>query len=143
MHYEQTLEIAAPPDTVWRVLTDVERWPEWARSTRDLRFIEGNRIAVGARANIGLAGSLFPTIWEVTSVDEGRSFVWENRAPGVRNIAGHYVEATNNGAKVRLTIDISGVLGTLMRPYLAYVTRRNVGWEIAGLKQRSEERARA
>jgi hypothetical protein len=29
-----------------------------------------------------------------------------------------------------------------MRPYLSYVTRRNVGWEIAGLKSRSEELAR-
>jgi carbon monoxide dehydrogenase subunit G len=138
VHFEQTIEIAAPPERVWQVLTDVERWPEWARSTRSLTFERGDRIAVGARAKIGLAGSMAATAWEVTALDEGRSFVWESRQPGLRNVAGHYVEPSGAGTRVKLTIDISGPLGALMRPYLAYVTRRNVGWEIEGLKQRSE-----
>jgi hypothetical protein len=73
---------------------------------------------------------------------EGRSFVWENRTPGIRNVAGHYIEPNDGGSRARLTIDISGGLAALMRPYLSYVTRRNVGWEIEGLKRRSEALAR-
>jgi uncharacterized membrane protein len=142
MHYEQSIDIESPLEIVWSVLTDVEQWPQWARSTRSLKLESGDRILVGTRATIGLAGSMVPTKWEVTALDEGHSFVWENRMPGVRNIAGHYVEPHEGGSRVKLTIDMSGPLAALMRPYLSYVTRRNVGWEIEGLKRRSEELAR-
>ena len=142
MHYEQTIEIAAPPDIVWRVLSDVERWPEWTRSERSATLDGGGPLAVGSRAKLGVAGSPMPSIWDVTALIDGQSFVWENSQPGLRNVAGHYIEPSGAGSRVRLTIDMSGVLSVIMRPYLAYVTRRNVAWEAEGLKRRSEELAR-
>ncbi len=143
MHYERTLDIEAPPDVVWRVLTDVERWPEWTRSERSAKLETGGPLRVGSCAKLGVAGSPMHSVWEVTSLHEGRSFLWENSQPGLRNIAGHYLEPAGAGTRARLTIDMSGPLSVLMRPYLARVTRRNVAWEIEGLKRRSEELARA
>ncbi len=142
MHYERSIDIAAPPDAVWRVLADVERWPEWTRSTRSLKLENGDRLNAASRATIDLAGAP-PSRWVATAFDDGRSFVWENRQPGIRNVAGHHVDASGAGTRVRLTIDISGPLALLLRPWLAYVTRRNVGWEIEGLKRYCEGSARA
>jgi uncharacterized membrane protein len=139
MHYEQSIDIDAPADVVWRVLTDVERWPEWTRSERSAKLEADGPFRVGSRAKLGVAGSPLPSLWEVTALYEGRAFVWENKQAGLRNIAGHYVEAQGAGSRVRLTIDMSGPLAMLMRPYLAHVTRRNVAWEAEGLKQRAEE----
>ena len=28
-HFSVTVDIPAPPDRVWAVIADVERWPEW------------------------------------------------------------------------------------------------------------------
>ena len=147
MHYERTIDIEAPPDAVWRVLVDVERWPEWTRSERSAKLETEGPFRVGARAKLAVAGSPMPSVWEVTSMYDGRAFVWENKTSGLHNIAGHYIEPAGSpvgaGTRVRLTIDMSGPLSLLMRPYLAYVTRRNVAWEIEGLKRRSEELASA
>ena len=42
MDYETSVEIGAASEEVWRVLTDVERWPEWTASmTRVERLDEG------------------------------------------------------------------------------------------------------
>jgi carbon monoxide dehydrogenase subunit G len=141
MHHEQTIEIAAPPDAVWRVLADVERWPEWTPSMRSVKLEGGRPLSVGARAKLAVAGALISTTWEVTSLGAGRSFIWESAQPGMRTIAGHYIERTDAGSRVRLTIDMSGALATLMSPYLVRVTRRNVSQEAEGLKRRSEEMA--
>ena len=142
MHYEQTIDIAAPPDAVWRVLADVERWPEWTPSMRSVKLESDGPFAVGSRAKLGVAGAPMSSMWEVTSLGAGRSFVWESAQPGMRTIAGHYIEATDAGSRVRLTIDMNGPLATLMSPYLMRVTRRNVTQEAEGLKRRSEETAR-
>ena len=31
-----TITIAASPDTVWAIATDIERYPEWARDVKDV-----------------------------------------------------------------------------------------------------------
>jgi uncharacterized protein YndB with AHSA1/START domain len=31
-----TITIEAPPDTVWAIATDIERYPEWARDVKDV-----------------------------------------------------------------------------------------------------------
>jgi uncharacterized membrane protein len=32
----ETITIAAPPDQVWAIATDLERYPEWARDVKDV-----------------------------------------------------------------------------------------------------------
>lgn len=138
VQFEKTVDIAAPTGAVWRVLADIERWPEWTRSIRSAKLVDVDALSVGARAKLAVAGAGTSTTWIVTAFDAGRSFVWENSQAGVRNVAGHYIEPAGDGCRLRLTIDMSGPLALLMRPYLAYVTRRNLRWESEGLKGRAE-----
>jgi len=46
MHAEDSIEITAPAETVWRVYSDVERWPEWTASMDELCALTRAEIAL-------------------------------------------------------------------------------------------------
>jgi carbon monoxide dehydrogenase subunit G len=48
MDYQVSVDIAAPPDVVWSVMADVERWHEWTPSVRGIRLLDGGPCASGA-----------------------------------------------------------------------------------------------
>jgi uncharacterized membrane protein len=51
----QTITIAAPPERVWEIAADVERYPEWARDVKDVivrkRDDDGRPLEVEFRAS--------------------------------------------------------------------------------------------
>lgn len=132
------VEIQAPPERVWAVMRDVERWPEWTPTVKNVRLLDGGPLKVGSRAIIRQP-KLPPARWRVTELDEpGRSFTWVCWGPGVRVIAQHWVEACGEGSRATLSLRFAGVLAVLF----AYVTHglndRYLALEAKGLKQRSE-----
>jgi uncharacterized membrane protein len=132
-----TVEIDAPADRVWAVLTDAERWPEWTASVRRVSLVD-DALRVGARATIEQP-RLPQTVWTVTHLDEGREFVWEAKAPGARTVARHTVEQVGPGrTRVRLSVSQSGWLGWVMGRVYRTLTDRYLAMEAAGLKARAE-----
>jgi hypothetical protein len=78
-----TIDIDAPPETVWRVLTDFERYDEWNPFLRVLgRPNEGARLDVELRPPDGRPTKFKPTV--VTS-DHAREFRWQGHlvVPGL------------------------------------------------------------
>ena len=53
---EDSVEIAAPPQLVWDVFSDVERWSEWTDSVTSLTGLDGPALAVGKRFAIKQPG---------------------------------------------------------------------------------------
>ena len=72
------------------MFSDVERWPEWTASVTSLKALDGPGLAVGKRFEIKQP-RLPKLVWEVTALDEGTSWTWEQRSPGGRTIAVHEV----------------------------------------------------
>jgi uncharacterized membrane protein len=137
-HYERIVDIAAPSDVVWSVMTDVERWPDWTSTTKSARRLEQTPFAQGSRAELDLEGA-GPTTWRVTAFEPGRFFAWENDLRGVHSRAGHLVERDDSGSRVTLTVEQTGLIATLMSLYLGRISRRNLEVEAHGLKRRCEE----
>jgi len=133
-------EIAAPPATVWAVMRDGERWPEWTPSVTSVKLLDPRPLAVGSRVVIRQPG-FPPALWKVTELEEGRGFTWVSRAPGLRVTARHGVEPTPSGTRATLSISFGGLLGPLFGWLTRKVNVRYLGLEAAGLKQKSESAA--
>lgn len=133
-----TVDIDAPAARVWEVMSDAERWPEWTASVRKVTLLDGC-LRVGARAAIEQP-RIPRTVWTVTSVDDGRGFIWEARGLGFHATARHSVEEIGPGrARARLSVEQSGWVGAVMDRVYRRLTERYLALEAAGLKGRSEQ----
>ena len=136
-HFSITIDIHAPPDRVWAVMRDIERWPEWTASVTSVTPLDGGPLAIGARARIRQP-RLLPAVWRVTSLQDGSSFAWETRSPGVCVTARHWVEPAPGGSRATLALEFSGLFGPLVARLTRDLNQRYLALEASGLKQRSE-----
>jgi uncharacterized protein YndB with AHSA1/START domain len=132
-------EIAAPPDRVWAVIRDVERWHEWTASITRVEILGGGPLAVGKKARV-LQPRLPVAVWQVTEFVEGRSFRWETRGPGVVAAGIHAVAPRGEGSLATLALEHSGLLGPLFARLSRDITERYVRMEAEGLRERAEGR---
>jgi uncharacterized protein YndB with AHSA1/START domain len=139
--FQISVDIAAPPDVVWSVMADAERWHEWTTSVRSIRRLDSGPLRVGSRALVRQP-RFPPAIWKVTALDPGRSFTWKNGVPGMWVYAHHSVEPAEGGARAKLRLNYEGVIGRLMGRVTHAITNRYLGLEAAGLKRRSEDSLR-
>ena len=137
VEHAETVRISAPPEKVWAVYTDVERWPEWTAVMKKIERLEDGPLALGSTARIEAKGGP-PSVWTVTEFTGGRSFSWESKARGVKLVAWHVIEADGDESKVTLGARMSGTAATLLGPFLRSLAKRNVRAEAEGLKQRCE-----
>ena len=143
MFNEDAIEIDAPPQLVWDVFSDVERWPEWTASVTSLVGLDGPALAVGKRFAIKQPGML-KLVWKVTAIDPGSSWTWMQRSPGVLVSARHFVIGQPGGSTlVRQQLDQRGALGGLVGRLMVKKTKRFLELEAQGLKARSEQLSRA
>ncbi len=138
---QRSIDIDAPAARVWAVLSDVERWPEWAPTVTSVRRLEEGPLAVGSRVRIEQP-KIPPTEYTVTELEPGRSFTWKATGPGVRTTARHRLEDRGaDGTRVTLAVEQAGPVGAVMGRFYRGLTDRYLTAEAAGIKARSEGRA--
>ncbi len=137
MQLAESISIAAPPERVWALLTDIERWPEWTQSMTKLERLQPGDLAVGSKVKV-TQPKLPVNVYQVTQIEPNRYFEWRIAKPGLSIVAGHRVEPEGAGTKVTLTIDQSGLLAPVVGLMYGALTRRYVATEAQGLKARSE-----
>jgi uncharacterized membrane protein len=135
--FDISVEIDAPPERVWQVMSDVEKWPEWTESVETVKRLDTGPFRLGSRARIKQPKFL-PAVWEVTEIESPRSFTWVTRSPGLVASGKHRVESTTRGSRATLSVAYAGLLGGIVARLLAGITDRYLMFEAAGLKQRSE-----
>ena len=132
-----TIDIAAPVERVWQVMSDTDRWHEWTPSVTSVKRLGGGPFAVGSRALIRQP-RFPPALWKIIAIDPGRSFTWISTAPGLRVVAHHWVEPTAVGSRATLSLDLQGVFGGVFGRITKDITERYLAFEASGLKARSE-----
>jgi uncharacterized membrane protein len=147
LDFQISVDIGAPAEVVWSVMSDVERWHEWTASVRNIRLLDPAPLRVGSRAMIRQP-KFPPALWTVVSLDPGSSFVWKSGMPGMWVYAHHSVESIASSVdrgtaptRASLRLHYAGPLARLLGRLTRGITNRYLAMEAAGLKQRSEQRA--
>jgi uncharacterized membrane protein len=141
MIVEQTTHIEAPPDVVWRVTADVERWPEWTPTVTSVKRLSEAPFGLGSVARIKQPGQS-EADWVVTRFDPGQCFAWETKRTGLRLVGKHEISAEGGGTRNELRVHADGVLAVLLWPVLGVALRRALTEENQGLKKYCEQAAR-
>ena len=140
-HFEISVDIAAPADRTWEVMSDIDHWHEWTPSITSIRRLGGVPFALGTRA-IVRQPKFPPALWKITMIEPRKSFTWVSAVPGLLRVVGkHQVDPTPAGSRARLSLDLHGLLGGLFGQLTRGITERYIAYEAAGLKARSENPA--
>jgi uncharacterized membrane protein len=142
MTLEDTIHIAAPPDVVWAVTEEIERWPEWTPTVTAARRLDDGPFGIGSRARIKQPAQP-ETDWTVTEYVRGERFTWESRRRGLRLAGSHRIRRAESGTFNTLRIEATGVVAMLFWPLLRVAIRRALETESRGLKSRCEQRRRS
>ena len=134
---QHAVTVSAPPERVWEVLTDVERWPERIPTVASVDRLDEGPLRVGSRTRLQQP-RLPEAVWTVTDIDEGRSFTWESRSRGVAISADHVVEPHGDTTRLTLSVSLSGPLAPVGWLMTKGLTRRYVETEAASIRRVAE-----
>jgi uncharacterized protein YndB with AHSA1/START domain len=94
MRYVRQETVHAPAERVWNLLTDVEGWPAWTESMRQIQRLDNGPFAVGSRSRV-VQPTGRPMQWTVTELEPLRNFTWTAGQPGMSFAAAHHQTAAS------------------------------------------------
>ena len=114
--------------------TDAKRWPSWTSSVTSVELLDRGPLRVGSRAKVRQP-KLPDAVWQVTTLEPGRSFTWQARGPGVLTTGTHGVTAlTDDSCRVTAILEQAGPLGPILGLITRRLTNRYLDTEVRGLK---------
>ncbi|HEX8867379.1 MAG TPA: SRPBCC family protein [Lentzea sp.] len=134
---QHTVVIAAPPERVWDLIVDVERWPERIPTVDSVERLDDGPLALGSRTKLSQP-RLSPAVWTVTELTEGSSYTWESKTSGVTVVASHDVEPHADGCRLTLALTVSGALAGIGWLMSKSLSKRYVETEAASIKAAAE-----
>ena len=135
--FQHAIAIGAPPERVWGILVDVERWPARIPTVDRVERLDDGPLAVGARIRLAQP-RLGEGVWTVTELTSGTSFTWTSTSPGVRVTASHVVEPSPEGSRLTLAVDLAGWLAPVGWLMTRSLTQRYIETEAASIKAAAE-----
>ena len=143
MEINTEIEINAPSETVWNLLTDTSKFPEWNPFIRRLRgeLKAGQKLVVFIQPS-GARGMEFNPV--VLKVEPNRELRWLGRLvfPGLFD--GEHIfqiePLSNGGVRFRQREIFSGVLVPLLKSSLEIDTRRGFNEMNQKLKELAEDK---
>src|SRR6185503_87448 len=124
MHFEKSIEIDAPQQRVWDVLTDLEAWPRRIETVDEVELLTPAPLTKGSRVRLKQP-KLGEGTWEVTVWDPPSYFEGTQKTGGITSLAGHRVEALGAGrSRLTLTLDMRGLLTAVVALFFRGLTDR-------------------
>jgi hypothetical protein len=138
MRFDISIDIDAPSEAVWRVLTDLDAWPSWTESVTRAQRLDDGPLAAGSHVSLKQPG-LPEAVWQVTRIDPRSYFERRLDSVGMTTLAAHRVErAGYSGSRLTLSVEHTGPLAPLFGRLNSGMTRRYLALETQGLKRAVE-----
>lgn len=138
MRFEQSIDIDARQQRVWDVLGDLEAWPQRIETVDVVELLTPAPVGEGSRVRLKQP-KLGEGIWEVTVWDAPSYFEFRQQSGGVTNVAGHRVEALEEGrSRLTLTLEMRGLLVPVVALFWKGLTNRYMTIEAQGMKRAAE-----
>lgn len=131
------IQVSAPPEVVWEVLTDFGRWPEWNPEVKSMSF-EGP-LAPGSmfRWKAG-PGTIVSTLEEL---DPPRYVRWRGRTMSIAAIHEWRLEPRDGGTHVETEESFSGLIARVLRRSLQKQLDGALEQGLEHLKREAERRS--
>jgi uncharacterized membrane protein len=138
MRFEQSIDIDARQQRVWDVLGDLEAWPQRIETVDVVELLTPAPLGEGSRVRLKQP-KLPEGTWEVTVWDAPSYFEFRQQSGGVTNVAGHRVEALEEGrSRLTLTLEMRGLLVPVVALFYKGLTNRYMTLEAQGMKRAAE-----
>lgn len=139
--FTHAIEVAAPPERVWDLTIDVERWPALFPTVTSIVRVDPGPMAVGSSARIRQPAQP-ERLWTVVTCDAPRRFVWVTQGLGFTMRADHEIAPTPTGGAInRLTLDIDGPMAGLLAAVAGRKLREVLAIENEGFRVAAEAAA--
>jgi uncharacterized membrane protein len=138
MRFHKSIDIAAPAQRMWEVLSDIEGWPQRIDTVDSVELLTPAPITTGSRVRLKQP-KLPEGTWDITVWDAPSFFEWTQRTGGTTSVAGHRVEALEEGrARLTLTLDMRGLLIPIIALFYKKLTNDYMHLEAEGMKRAAE-----
>jgi hypothetical protein len=136
---EGEIQIAAPPDTVWAVMTDLSAWPSWNPDVKSMAFEGPLEPGSMFRWKAGSA-SLVSTL---KSVDAPREIAWTGVTMGIHAVHVFHFESSDGGTRAHSAESFRGLIPSVLKGYSRKVLQRGIDGILRSLKVEAERKASA
>jgi hypothetical protein len=133
------VQVAAPPDTVWQILSDVRNWPTW---NADITSMAVNGPVEPGTEFRWKSGST-SLVSHLRVVDPPREIGWTGETMGIHAVHVFRIESRDGEATVRSEESFRGLIPSLLRGYSRKVLQRGIDGMLTALKAEAERRAAA
>jgi uncharacterized protein YndB with AHSA1/START domain len=133
---EASTRIAASPETVWTVISDIAGWPTWNPEIRSATF--DGPLEPGSEFRWKAGPSSLVSRLEV--VDPPREIAWTGSTMGIRAIHVFRFEPADGGTLAHSAESWTGTIPSLLRSFSRKRIQRAIDHALASLKVESERR---
>ncbi len=139
-----SIDIAAPVERVWDLVTDLHRLDEWVSIHRDFPTPPPADVKAGTsfQQTLAVAGTPFAVNWTAAEVDGPRRLTWEGTGPaGTTARTTYSLEAADGGTRFGYDNDFklpAGKVGEAVSGVVAGQAEREANDSLARLKQLAE-----
>jgi ribosome-associated toxin RatA of RatAB toxin-antitoxin module len=136
MEWSRSDQLAAPVELVWKLTTDVDRWPEILPTVRAVTRLDPDPISAGSRVRIEQPG--LTAEWTVQVLESGRRFIWATEWRGRPLVAEHHLAAAGESTVNTLRLRLGGARNPLLGVTLGPLMRMTLAREARAFRRAAE-----
>jgi uncharacterized protein YndB with AHSA1/START domain len=134
---EGEIQIDAPPEVVFGVLSDLSGWPSWNSDVRSISVAGGVQPGTAFRWKAGGA-TMSSRLETVTPPSE---IGWTGKAMGIDAVHVFQLEARDRGTLARSQESFRGLIPSVLKSYSRKLLQRGIDTILSALKTEAERRA--